>query len=606
MAQKPILEALAHELGYKDAKALKKKMTEGHGDEFSGSVKSRLEEGAGFGEAFKGGFSDVKRGLEKKLDPKNIKKEFVKSAFGGDDIFSAYMRGKFRDKSKDKKEGEKEGATLDNSSEAGSFTELNSFEAGSFTELNSFLKIIAKSSMSLHMMGRDVNILRQNIIKLATIESAKFNKGKKAKDKVHAEVEADKGFFLNEDEREAKLEVERNKDKKTPTPAGAKPEEPKEEGGILDTILGFFKGGFLSSIMSIFNPANLLKMLGRVFIIATIFASLFKGITAAFDKWKETGSIKDAIIAGLGAIVDFLTFGLFGEDSVKKMFDAVEGFIDPIIKSISETFTAIKDWVANNIGIPKIAFKIPVINKEVSLGPWYPFKDNPTSEEPQQTSTPVVADVKSSSTTPVGAPVPSTVSTPSSSGSMSAYSADAKNLQEKYGSESSNDNSPSFELPKDAKEAEKLIVEQASRVLNMPLPDPQKMAKDGTTGSPELDKTIKEQIENVIKEKKIEPQSSAPSVGGSSSSGSVESDEKSASSANATPSPMNEDPKTTGSELDKASADIAEQQRMESAADAGNQTTNSSVTNNSNSSGKEPTPQIVDVYDTEFAKLLAA
>ena len=108
MAQKPILEALAHELGYKDAKALKKKMTEGHGDEFSGSVKSRLEEGAGFGEAFKGGFSDVKKGLEKKLDPKNIKKEFVKAAFGGDDIFSAYMRGKFKDKNK--KDTEKDAA----------------------------------------------------------------------------------------------------------------------------------------------------------------------------------------------------------------------------------------------------------------------------------------------------------------------------------------------------------------------------------------------------------------------------------------------------------------------------------------------------------------
>jgi hypothetical protein len=161
-------------------------------------------------------------------------------------------------------------------------------------------------------------------------------------------------------------------------------------------------------------------------------------------------------------------------------------------------------------------------------------------------------------------------------------------------------------LPKDAKEAEKLIVEQASKVLNMPLPDPQKMAKEGTTGSPELDKTIKEQIENVIKEKKIEPQSSTPSVSGSSSGGSVESNEKSSSAANATPSPMDADPKTTGSELDRASADIAEQQRMESAADAGNQTTNSSVTNNSNSSGKEPTPQIVDVYDTEFAKLIAA
>ena len=189
---------------------------------------------------------------------------------------------------------------------------------------------------------------------------------------------------------------------------------------------------------------------------------------------------------------------------------------------------------------------------------------------------------------------------------MSGYSADAKALQEKYGNESSNDNSPSFELPKDAKEAEKLIVEQASKLLNMPLPDPQKMAKEGTTGSPELDKTIKEQIENVIKEKKIEPQSSAPAVSGGSSGGSVESDEKSASGANATPSPMNAEPTTSGSELDKASADIAEQQRMESAADTGNQTTNSSVTNNSSSAGKEPTPQIVDVYDTEFAKLLAA
>jgi len=595
MAKKPILEALAHELGYKDAKALKKKMTEGHGDDFAGSVKSRLEEGGGFGEALTGGFSDAKKGLEKKLDPKNIKKEFIKGAFGGDDILSAYLRGKFRDKSKDKKEGEKEGATPESSG-----------DAGSFSELNTFLKIIAKNALSLHLMARDMNVLRQNIVKLVKMEAKEYNKDKSKKDQVEARTAADT-YFLHADEAETKLEVDRQKYAPKPvTKDGEKKEPEKEEGGILDTILGFFKNGLLSSIMSIFNPVNLLKVLGRVFVIATIFAALFQGITAAFDKWKETGSLKDAIIAGLGGIVDFLTFGLFGEDSVKKMFDAVEGFIDPIIQSISETFTAIKDWVANNIGIPKIAFKIPVINKEVSLGPWYPFKDNPTSEEPQQTSTPVVADVKSSSTTPVGAPVPSTVSTPSGSGSMSAYSADAKNLQEKYGNQSANEYSPSFELPKDAKEAEKLIVEQASKVLGMPLPDPQKMAKEGTTGSPELDKTIKEQIENVIKEKKIEPQSSAPSVGGSSSSGSVESDEKSASAANATPSPMNEDPKTTGSELDKASADIAEQQRMESAADAGNQTTNSSVTNNSNSSGKEPTPQIVDVYDTEFAKLLAA
>jgi hypothetical protein len=135
-------------------------MTEGHGDEFAGSVKSRLEEGAGFGEAFKGGFSDAKKGLEKKLDPKNIKKEFIKGAFGGDDIFSAYMRGKFRDKSKDKKVGDE-----NSPSQAGSA------ESGSFTELNSFLKIIAKNALSLHLMARDMNVLRQNIVKLVKMEA---------------------------------------------------------------------------------------------------------------------------------------------------------------------------------------------------------------------------------------------------------------------------------------------------------------------------------------------------------------------------------------------------------------------------------------------------
>ena len=143
------------------------------------------------------------------------------------------------------------------------------------------------------------------------------------------------------------------------TPQGDKEPE-KESGGLLDTILGFFKGGLLSGIMKIFSPANLLKVLGKVFVLTAIFASLFQGITAGFEKWKETGSLKDAIIAGLGGIVDFLTFGLFGEDNVKKMFDAVEGFITPIIQSIADVVTSMKDWVANNIGIPKI-----------SLGTWF-------------------------------------------------------------------------------------------------------------------------------------------------------------------------------------------------------------------------------------------
>jgi len=198
MAKKPILEALAQELGYRDAKALKKKMAEGHGDEFAGSVKSRLEEGAGFGEAFKGGLSDAKKGFEKSLDPKNIKKELIKGAFGGDDIFSAYMRGRFRDKSKDKKDS---GTSPSPEGAAG---------GGSFSELNTFLKIIAKNALSLHMMARDMNVFRQNIVKLVKMEAKEYNKDKSKKDQVEARTGADT-YFLRADEAETKLEEDRKK-----------------------------------------------------------------------------------------------------------------------------------------------------------------------------------------------------------------------------------------------------------------------------------------------------------------------------------------------------------------------------------------------------------
>jgi len=526
------------------------------------------------------------------FDPKEMKKRAVEGAFSGEGILSAYIRGQLGVKGK-------KGATAEKTS-----------SGVASPEFTSNLKSIADSAMSLPVIARYMKVLALNMIKLA-VAGKGGKKGRQSKQReegtVQAEYKKDMDFFKAQDAEEAKIEAERAKSKTSPTQEGTKSEKPKEEGGILDTILQFFKGGILNAIKEIFNPANLLSIFKKVFIIATIFASLFEGITAAFNKFKETGSIKDAIIAGLGAILDFLTFGLFGEDNVKKMFKAVEDFINPIIQSISETITAIKDWVANNIGIPKIGFK--VLGKEVAIGPWYPFKNDPTSEEPQKTQTPVVADVKGDSSTPAAA------GTESKPGSMSDYSAGAKALQEKYGNVSANESSPTFELPKDAAEAQKLIVEQASKVLGMPLPDPEKMAKEGTTGSPELDKTIKEQIEGVIKEKKLEPQPASGggggevSAGGSSTGGGggeVSAGGSSSTGQDVSPSPSGAEPAMSGESLSNASADIAEQQRMESSADVGNQMNNSSVTNNSSSEGKEPKPQIADVYDTEFAKLLAA
>jgi ABC-type dipeptide/oligopeptide/nickel transport system ATPase component len=48
-----------------------------------------------------------------------------------------------------------------------------------------------------------------------------------------------------------------------------------------------------------------------------------------------------------------------------------------------------KDWIANNIGIPEIGIPIPKIlqkigaPEKVTIGPYYPFKDNPKTGEAQ-------------------------------------------------------------------------------------------------------------------------------------------------------------------------------------------------------------------------------
>ena len=92
-----ILSLLAKELGYKDAKKLKERLH--YGDTIAGSVKSRLEEGQGFGESFRGGFQDKKESIERSLDPKALRRKAYMSFFGGDNILSSYMRGRFKKKS---------------------------------------------------------------------------------------------------------------------------------------------------------------------------------------------------------------------------------------------------------------------------------------------------------------------------------------------------------------------------------------------------------------------------------------------------------------------------------------------------------------------------
>lgn len=170
-----------------------------------------------------------------------------------------------------------------------------------------------------------------------------------------------------------------------------KPEKASGEGGggsFIDTIMDMFGGNFMKIIKNIFSPKTLLKSLGKVFAIGAIIGALWEGISDGFDEYMKTGDIGKALIAGLAGIVDFLTFGLFDKDKIKEVIGDMAAWINEhVVQPVSKFFGEMKDSFLNlisKIGLPEIKFKIPVIGKEVAIGPFYPFADAaPKSKSPE-------------------------------------------------------------------------------------------------------------------------------------------------------------------------------------------------------------------------------
>jgi hypothetical protein len=138
----------------------------------------------------------------------------------------------------------------------------------------------------------------------------------------------------------------------------AAPSEGKS-GGLLDGIMGIFSSGFMSAIGSLFSPAMMLKVITKVFAPLAIIGGVVNGIMDGFKEFSESGDIGEALIAGLGGFLDFLTFGLINKDTLKKVYQSLRESLDSLFGSI---------------GIPEIKFKIPVINKEVTIPEFYPFR----------------------------------------------------------------------------------------------------------------------------------------------------------------------------------------------------------------------------------------
>ena len=233
-----------------------------------------------------------------------------------------------------------------------------------------FLNIIAKNSLALPGMARDMNVLRQNIVKLVKLKSAEA-----------VTTKADK-FFKTEDQREAELEEAKKKEKVTLVEGedgkkkrGAGKEEKDMANSIFDFLWGIIKKvggallfGLFAAFATVFKIGDFLSELMDKFTPLKWIENLFKAIEDGWTKLTETDILKESLIKGLGNFLDFITNGLFGEKELRKSLDELSEYITPMITVISEVFTRMVDWMKNNIGWDTFTIPLSKANKLPIIG----------------------------------------------------------------------------------------------------------------------------------------------------------------------------------------------------------------------------------------------
>ena len=191
--------------------------------------------------------------------------------------------------------------------------------------------IIAKNFLVLPGIARDLSTIVSGVIGIVKQKGGEVKEG------------PDESFIAEKDFQTAeKL--------KKPTQIVEDAKKKKEKGGI---------GSFVSDLLSpkklmanlmkfakkMFSPKNIMKILGKIALPALIISTLWVGISSGFEKWKETGSIWEALKEAAGSIVEFITLGLIDKETVKNLYQGVADFLMPVIKPIQEFFGKFSDWI---------------------------------------------------------------------------------------------------------------------------------------------------------------------------------------------------------------------------------------------------------------------
>jgi lysozyme len=210
-------------------------------------------------------------------------------------------------------------------------------------DLSSAFKAIAKNFLLLPDIARDLNIIRQNLVEYAKIKGAEVS------------TTPDSSFIPEKDF--------------TPTPTPVKKEEKakpavvKKKSFLSSIIESFSPQNLLKSFASLFNPKNFIKLLGRIAIVAMVAAAVYEGFTAAWDKWKESGSIWEAIKEGAATVTEFVTFGLIDKETMKSLYQGAADLIKPFTDPIVAFFTKMTDWFSEKWSTVKEFFGFKVEKK---------------------------------------------------------------------------------------------------------------------------------------------------------------------------------------------------------------------------------------------------
>jgi hypothetical protein len=548
------------------------------------TLTSRYLSGLESGKGLVGAGKSALKGSMDDFKSKNIKETLVRSFFGGDDIISAAIRGSFGVKKKPKKESSPESASK--------------AEGGLGEDGSIFLKIIAKNSMALPGMARDMNVLRQNLQKLVKLKGGEASTGADA-------------FFLKQGEREAALEAQSEKERG----GEQKPDGEKDEGKKSNSLMqGFmriietFKNGLFTALKVIFNPKNLLKVLTKAGPIALLAAAIFSG----FKGWKkffETGSFKEGMIEGLGTMLDLLTFGLVDQESIRSAFDSLEEFFKPVTTTIGNIFDGIKSFFRNVFGKFIKVDDAPPKPAEGEKPPETP-KEPPKKFDPEMNRQ-MAEEMKglekelsgeSSGSSPVRVATEKQVTTfvqkheklaqKFSQGNASSPEGIAKEIEyvdyKKQYFESLRDSAAKRGMADQATEYQKVV-----NIYNNRLSELNELQKAKSTTSPTP----------TAPDPGTPPAAAASggAAGGSLSSGGG------ASGGGAAAAPSVESGATTpsGEAVADASTQVAEAQRMESSSEMESSIQQPTINNVSGSTGKETTV-IADAYDSELAEFLTS